>query len=147
MSSEQTKDIAINFETNMKGKMPDDDIHQVTKELLKENTPKYAAHGNLVSFIFYLKVSVSFNHEPYDFSGHAGGASTPGAGALIGSIFTDDIKKLTENTKSFELNAAPGYTSVLFFDSSSKLLGHFQGGAVSIITGIAGGSGHWSKRS
>jgi Rhodococcus equi virulence-associated protein len=40
--------------------------------------------------------------------------------------------------------ALPGYTSLLFFDSSSNLLGHFQGGAISTVSGIGGGSGSWA---
>ncbi|WP_422732797.1 VapA/VapB family virulence-associated protein [Marinobacter azerbaijanicus] len=36
-----------------------------------------------------------------------------------------------------------GVYGVLFFDSHSKLLGHFQSGAVSTVIGVGGGKGKW----
>jgi Rhodococcus equi virulence-associated protein len=78
------------------------------------------------------------------FNGNAGGVSSPGGGALFGDVYTDNIDNLYANTVSFEFQVTPVYLSILFFDGNSNLLGHFQSGAVSIVTGIGGGTGHWS---
>lgn len=68
----------------------------------------------------------------------------PGAQALIGDLYTSDLERLYRDTDSFQFTVTPVYTSVLFFDKSSRLLGHFQAGAVSTPTGgIGGGEGSW----
>ena len=55
-----------------------------------------------------------------------------------------ELERLYRDTDSFEVNVTPVYTSVLFFDKSSRLLGHDQAGAVSTPTGgIGGGKGSW----
>lgn len=45
---------------------------------------------------------------------------------------------------SFAFQGMPVYFAIEFFDSHSQLLGQFQGGAVSIVSGVGGGKGHWS---
>ena len=51
---------------------------------------------------------------------------------------------LYANTVCFEFQGTPVFFSILFFDSSSNLLGHFEAGAVSTVIGAGGGKGHWS---
>ena len=63
---------------------------------------------------------------------------------MIGDVYTNDLERLYSDTVSFEFQATPVYTSLLFFDKHSNLLGHFQAGSVSIVTGIGGGSGSWT---
>lgn len=134
------------FKKTMKNKMSDKQIEQVVKQLSnKANTPAYPANGNVVSFIFYIETSVAFNDKPYKFSGKAGGISSLGAGVTVGNIYTDDIDKLVTETKSFQLNAAVAYTNILFFNSGSHLLGHYESFSISTVLGIGGGSGHWEK--
>jgi hypothetical protein len=65
-------------------------------------------------------------------------------GALFGDVYTDHLPNLYANTVSFEFQGTNVYLSILFFDGNSNLLGNFQARAVSTVTGIGGGSGHWS---
>ncbi|WP_143706583.1 VapA/VapB family virulence-associated protein, partial [Xenorhabdus innexi] len=51
--------------------------------------------------------------------------------------------KLYADTVSFEFNASLAYISLLFFDSSSNLLGHFQSVGLSFLLGVGGGAGSW----
>ena len=56
----------------------------------------------------------------------------------------DEIEKEFGYRNMGDGTVTPVYTSVLFFDKSSRLLGHFQAGAVSTPTGgIGGGKGSW----
>lgn len=79
-----------------------------------------------------------------------GGKTFTGSGAFMSSqsitgvVFTGDVEKLYAQTASFEFIATPVYVSVLFFDSNSNLLGYFQCGAISTVTGIGGGKGSWA---
>lgn len=136
--------IARDFKAAMSGKLEKEKIDAVAASLAAPMT-SYPANGSVASLIFYLKFQVVVKGTGgKTFDGHAGGVSTPGGGALIGDVYTDDINRLYRDTVSFEFQATPVYTSLLFFDSNSNLLGHFQAGAVSIVSGIGGGSGKWS---
>ena len=100
---------------------------------------KYPAKTTLASAIFYIKVDTQITSEGgKHFSGNAGGLSSPGGGVLFGDLYTDDLDDLYTNT------VTPVFCSVLFFDSASNLLGHFEGGGVSTVSGVAGGTGSWS---
>jgi hypothetical protein len=136
------KHIAQEFATRAKGKLEAAKVDAITKTMLATTT-SYPANGAVASMIFYLKFGVTIKGGE-SFNGNAGGLSTPGGGALFGDVYTDDLAALYANTVSFEFQATPVYLSILFFDGNSNLLGHFQSGAVSIVTGIGGGSGHWS---
>lgn len=103
----------------------------------------YAANGSVASLIFYMKFQVSVKGGK-TFNGNAGGIAVPGGGALFGTVYTDDINALYNNTKSFQFTCTPVYTSLVFFDGNSKVLGTFQAGSVSTVTGTGGGSGSWS---
>lgn len=134
--------IANDFMKAAQGKLEQDKIDSVVTQL-KAATTGYAANGSVASMIFYLKWQVTVSGGK-TFDGNAGGLSSPGGGALIGTVYTDDINRLYQNTVSFQFTATPVYVSLLFFDGNSNLLGTFQAGAVSIVSGIGGGSGHWS---
>ena len=140
--------IAEDFAKRMAGLLDDEKIAAAVHLLQNATSPIYAS-GGVTSFIFYLRFGLtanpgSINQGPH-FSGNAGGASTPGGGALRGDIYTDNSVQLFSNTVSFEFNAAAVYTSLLFFDSSSNLLGHYQAASISTVIGVGGGSGSWSK--
>ncbi|EFA7487677.1 TPA: VapA/VapB family virulence-associated protein [Escherichia coli] len=120
---------------------------QVSNILDKINSAenKYSAKTTLASAIFYIKVDTQITSEGgKHFSGNAGGLSSPGGGVLFGDLYTNDLDMLYKNTVSFQITMTPVFCSVLFFDSSSNLLGHFEGGGTSTISGIAGGTGSWS---
>jgi hypothetical protein len=134
--------IANDFRDAMKGKLADEHVEAAVSALLS-TTSRYPATGSVASLIFYLKFQVNITGGK-SFNGNAGGASTPGGGALFGDVYTDDLARLYSDTVSFEFQGTPVYLSLLFFDKNSKLLGHFQAGAVSTVTGIGGGSGKWS---
>lgn len=110
---------------------------------------KIPISGSVLSALFYLKfqlsVPVSDQLNSYEFNGQAGGFSTPGAGSLYGDLYIID-EKIFQDTVSFQFNAAVVYCSVLFFDKSSKLLGHAQFGGVSTVAGIGGGTGNWTEK-
>ena len=134
--------IANDFSNRWEGKLEQEKIDTALRSIQAAQA-SYPAHGAIVSMIFYLKFQVTVDGGKA-FNGNAGGASTPGGGALFGDVYTDDIDALYNNTVSFEFNSTPVYLSVLFFDGNSTLLGHFQCGAVSTVAGIGGGSGSWS---
>ncbi|MGH2665554.1 VapA/VapB family virulence-associated protein [Flavobacterium sp.] len=134
--------IAHDFHTAMTGKLDDKVISSVKKQILTAST-SYPATGSVVSMIFFLKFQVTVDGGE-TFNGKGGGISSPGGGALFGDVYTDDINLLYANTQSMQFNCAFAYTSILFFDGSSNLLGSFQSGSVSTVAGIGGGTGSWS---
>jgi hypothetical protein len=134
--------IANDFSNRWEGKLDQEKIDGAVRTIQAAQT-SYPAHGAIVSMIFYLKFQVTVDGGK-QFNGNAGGVTTPGGGALFGDVYTEDINALYNNTVSFEFNATPVYVSLLFFDSNSTLLGHFQSGAVSTVTGLGGGSGSWT---
>jgi hypothetical protein len=134
--------IAAGFKASVEGKMPADQLQSATTAMATAATG-YAANGSIASLLFYMQVQVTIKGGK-TFDGKAGGIGLPGGGALFGTVYTDDINRLYANTKSFAFQATPVYFAVEFFDGSSNYLGTFQAGAVSIVTGTGGGSGHWS---
>lgn len=134
--------IASHFVVSTHGKLEQDKIDAGVTALTATDT-SYAANGSVASFIFYLEFGVNVTGGK-SFRGKAGGVSSPGGGALFGDVYTDDIDRLYRDTVSFEFQGTPVYLSILFFDNNSNLLGHFQAGAVSTVTGVGGGSGSWS---
>lgn len=134
--------VAHDFHVAVQGKMEDQSIASA-KNSIAATTSSYGANGSVASMIFYLKFQVGIKGGK-TFNGDAGGISSPGGGALFGDVYTDDINNLYANTVSFQFNCTPVYTSLLFFDKHSNLLGHFQSGSVSTVLGTGGGSGKWS---
>lgn len=102
----------------------------------------YPATGSVASVVFWMKWQVQCQGKT--FNGDSWGIAFPGGGALFGDVYTDNLNALFANTRSFAFTATPVYTAVYFFDGSSNLLGTFQAGSVSTVTGTGGGSGSWS---
>ena len=107
-------------------------------------TTGYAANGSVASLIFYQKWQVVIKDGGKTFNGNAGGISTPGGGALFGTVYTSDINRLYSDTHSFSFNSVSVYTNVLFYDKHSNYLGTFQAGGLSTVAGNGGGTGSWS---
>ncbi|WGD37440.1 VapA/VapB family virulence-associated protein [Lysinibacter sp. HNR] len=120
----------------------------VSSQKFKET---YNVTGNVASAIFYLQLGVQVQDGSgvvfETLKGNAGGIFTPGGGALVtGTLSTNDSERLFAHTVSFQITAAAAGFSVLFFDSSSNLLGHLEAGGVSTVVGVGGGTASWSKQ-
>jgi len=136
--------ISHDFRTAMHGKMPEDDINNIVASLTAlAGATAYPAEGSIASLLFYMKVQVTVK-DSKTFNGNAGTIGSPGGGALWGHLYTDDINLVYRDTQSFELNATPVYTSIIFFNGKSQVLGSFQAGALSTVLGIGGGTGSWT---
>jgi hypothetical protein len=147
MGSQQSvsKDVIANdFRTSAQSKLGPEVLDAAVKTLQDTATKKHAT-GSIMSLIFYLQITVDCKDDDRHFVGNVGGISTPGGGALIGDIYSDDFEKLYNNTNVIQFTATPVYTCVIFFDSESHVLGHFQAGAISTVAGTGGGTGLWSQ--
>jgi hypothetical protein len=133
--------IADDLRAALAGKLDANKVEVATKKILATDTG-YSANGSVMSAIFYLKFQVNVSGGK-QFNGKAGGLSTPGGGALFGTVYTDDINALYANTQTFEWQGTTGYLSIVFFDGNGSSLGNFQSGAVSTVVGIGGGKGSW----
>ena len=121
-------------------------VQKYKKELMtiSLNQTKQSANGSVMSAIFYFQFQLECAGKT--FNGKGGGFSSPGGGALFGDVYCENMpafETLFRDTVSFQFNCTPVYTSLLFFNSSSQLLGHFQSGSVSTVLGVGGGSGSW----
>src|SRR5262245_20237700 len=117
----------------MKGKMEAAQVDDVARTLMA-TTKSYPATGEAGSFVFYMRFNVSIKTQKgKTFTGNAGGLASLGVGEFFGDVYTDDLDRLYRETRSFEFQGMPVYMSLLFFDKRSKLLGHFQSGAVSFV--------------
>jgi hypothetical protein len=106
---------------------------QIIETMLAAQTA-YEANGAIVSGVFWVQVNVNdWDGQPKAYVGEGGGVFTPGGGALIGAVYTDDLDGLLANTTRFEVNAAAAYTSIVFFDEDSNCLGSYQSGSVSTV--------------
>jgi len=136
--------IADDFRAAWAEKLGESKTDQIIEQLLVGDTA-YAADGAIVSGVFWVQVNVNdWDGQPKAYVGEGGGVFTPGGGALIGAVYTDDLDGLLANTSRFEVNAAAAYTSIVFFDDDSNCLGSYQSGSVSTVVGIGGGKGSWS---
>ena len=136
--------IADDFSKAMEGKLSPAQIEDAASAI-NSTTNGYPANGSMASLIFYVKAGVYLTAPgSKSFTGDGGGIFTPGGGAFFGTVYTDDLNALYANTVSFQVTATAVYVSVIFFDGSSRVLGTFQAGAVSTITGGGGGSGRWT---
>jgi len=135
--------VADGFVRHAQGTLEQDKLDAAV-EALKATEASYPANGSVASFMFYLQFQVTIKNGGKTFNGKAGGLTSPGGGALFGDVYTDDLNRLYAATRSFEFQATSVYTSLLYFDGSSNLLGHFQAGSVSTVNGFGGGSGSWS---
>ena len=137
------KTIAHDFKEALHGKLNDEQIAEGI-EVLTTIAPGFGANGNVVSLIFYLQFQVNVT-DGKSFNGKAGGLSTPGGGALFGTVYTHDIIRLYRDTISFQFTALlHTYLSIIFFDANSNVLGTFQAGGLSTVNGHGGGTGNWA---
>lgn len=137
-----TAAVAKEFTASMQGKLSDEQIAAASK-VIQTTTTGYPATGNVASLVFYLQFQVDITGGK-EFNGKGGGISTPGGGALFGTVYTDDLNRLYSDTVSFQFTAvAFVYLSIIFFDGNSNALGTFQAGGVSTVNGTGGGSGKW----
>lgn len=142
LSSQVIADDFIDYAAKIE--VSDKIVTAVVSDLSKETTAT-AATGSVASLVFYLRFNVTVKGTGgKSFTGDAGGLTSPGGGALIGDVYTDDMSKLYSDTVAFQFTCTPVYSSLLFFDKNHKLLGHFQAGSVSTVLGTGGGSGSWS---
>jgi hypothetical protein len=136
--------IADDFRAAWAEKLGESKTDQIIEQLLVGDTA-YAADGAIVSGVFWVQVNVNdWDGQAKSYVGEGGGVFTPGGGALIGAVYTDDLDGLLANASRFEVNAAAAYTSIVFFDDDSNCLGSYQSGSVSTVVGIGGGKGSWS---
>jgi hypothetical protein len=142
--TELREKIADDFRAAWAEKLGESKIDKIIEQLLLADTA-YAADGAIVSGVFWVEIRVnSWDGQAKQFTGEGGGVFTPGGGALIGAVYTDDLDGLLANTTRFEVNAAAAYTSAVFFDDDSNCLGSYQSGSVSTVIGIGGGKGSWA---
>lgn len=144
--------LAVDFKKHFAGKLSEDSmrhsvesLEEITADQMKAATA-YGATGSLASLIFYVKAQCTINGGK-TFNGTAWGVSFPGGGALFGDVYLADapsLDQLYSRTSSFKFTATPVYTAFYFYDSHDNLLGHFQAGSISTVTGTGGGSGNWS---
>jgi hypothetical protein len=136
---------AHDFRENFSEKLGEEKTDQIVEKMLAADTA-YAADGAIVSGVFWVEVRVNnWDGQDLQYTGEGGGVFTPGGGALIGAVYTDDLPGLLANTTRFEVNAAAAYTSIVFFDDDSNCLGSYQSGSVSTVVGIGGGKGTWGS--
>lgn len=152
VTAKSTNQLAEDFKTNFTGKLSEDAVKRTVESLEKFTEPQlkaataYGANGSLASLIFYVKAQCNINGGK-SFNGSAWGISFPGGGALFGDVYLADASSLDElyrRTTSFTFTATPVYTAFYFHDAKDMLIGHFQAGSVSTVTGTGGGSGSWS---
>lgn len=144
--------MASDYKASGKGTLSDDAVKR-TAATLEALTPEklqaataYPANGSLASLIFYVKAQCIVKGGK-TFNGSAWGVSFPGGGALFGDVYlagASSLDDLYARTTSFTFTATPVYTAFYFHDKNDTLLGHFQAGSVSTVTGTGGGSGSWS---
>lgn len=135
--------IAHDFAVAMRGAMDERQIDAAVESILAPAT-SYPATGSIVSAIFYLQFQVKVKDGGKTFNGKAGGISTPGGGALLGAVQTNDINRLYADTASFFFSATAASVALIFFDRHHNSLGGGTFGAVSIVSGTGGGPGSWS---
>ncbi|MFC6357365.1 VapA/VapB family virulence-associated protein [Luethyella okanaganae] len=105
----------------------------------------YPVSGAVIGGLLYTRVQIdSKDGSGEKFVGNGGGVFTPGAGAFLGDLYTNDLARLYSDTTNFQVNATPVYTNINFFDSDANLLGSLHAGSVSTVVGVGGGTGNWS---
>lgn len=105
----------------------------------------YGADITVQSAIFYQRLDAYITGYSDSFDGKCGGISGfPGSYSAAGNVYPDDLDKLFSETASVMFVFAVVYSSLIWFDSSHNLLGPFQGGGFSLLSGSGGGTGSWS---
>lgn len=93
---------------------------------------RYPARGSIASAVILTKCQCTVTNDK-TFKGDVWGLATPGGGALIGDVYTDNIDALYANTTAFTLIATPVYTTFIFQDRNGATLGSFQAGSISTV--------------
>lgn len=144
--------LADDFKKHFTGNLSEDAVRHMVESLEKitesqlKSATAYPANGSLASLLLYVKAQCNISGGK-TFNGSAWGASFPGGGALFGDVYLVNASTLDElysRTTTFAFTATPVYTAFYFGDSRETLLGHFQAGSVSTVTGAGKGSGSWS---
>jgi Rhodococcus equi virulence-associated protein len=136
---------AHDFRNHFSSRLGEKKTDEIVEKMLAADAA-YATDGAIVSGVFWVEVRVnSWDGQDLQYTGEGGGVFTPGGGALVGAVYTDDLPGLLANTSRFEVNAAAAYTSIVFFDDDSNCLGSYQSGSVSTVVGIGGGKGTWGS--
>lgn len=144
--------LAEDFKSHFSEKLPDQELEAALADLRNIHPDRlrvaqaYSASGSLASLVFYVRATCRIN-DGKSFSGSAWGVSFPGGGALFGDVYLEDgvsLEVLYQDTVSFKFIATPVYTTFLFYNSAGNLLGHFQAGSVSTVSGTGAGEGRWS---
>jgi Rhodococcus equi virulence-associated protein len=133
--------LATDFRKSMEGKVSEELIKATENGL--DNTTAYAANGSIASAVIYQWCNCAVSNGK-TFSGKSWGISFPGGGALFGTVYTSNINNLYSQTTSFAFTGTAVYTAFYFYDDNHNLLGTFQAGSVSTVSGTGGGSGSWS---
>jgi hypothetical protein len=80
------------------------------------------------------------------FKGAAGGLVGLLFAGLEGHVRSKDYERMLRETRRFQLTTTPLWTSVVFLDKHSKVLGNYQAGTIACMIGLSGGKGKWKRR-
>lgn len=136
----------VDFAELMQGVLPKVIIEHTTNSIQESADTAHSANGSIASVVVWMQCMCQVDGGQ-KFIGDSWGISFPGGGALFGDVYLNNgnsLDSLYANTKSFALTATPVYTAFYFYDGNGNLLGNFQAGSVSTVTGTGGGSGSWS---
>jgi hypothetical protein len=100
---------------------------------------KYPATGSVASLVFGLKIACQITNGK-QFQKWIWGAAIPGGGALFGDVYTNDLNSLYNNVASVAATFTSVYTAFYWYDANGFLLGEFQAGSISTVSGAAGAS-------
>jgi hypothetical protein len=117
-------------------------LQKILKDIPLFTTVVTAANGSVASFVFYNQFSLTCANKTFNAKG--GPLNIAGSAALFGSVYTNNLVSLMSNAVTFEYNCSPKYTTILFFDKNTALLGHFQSLSVSNALSVGGGTGVWA---
>ena len=144
VKTDHQRAIGEGFRRSVKGILSDEKIGQIIAELNTAET-SYTAAGGLGGFLFYMHIGmdVYVSGRNHSMDADAGGFFGFGASRLDGQLRSSDFPRLFAATRGIHFEIAVPYASILFFDSGSNFLGHFQGTAAGTQVGIGGGSASW----
>ena len=133
--------IASAFRESVRGKLPDETIDVVVRAL-NAATIAYPVTITFEEMILYTTIRVTIQGGKR-FDGNFGAIDPgTGVGGFQGTLYTDNLDRLYDSTRSFQILATPLYLALLFFDSGNGLLAHVESaGGISI--GVGAGSGEW----
>jgi len=116
-----------------------------TVEVLQASTA-YSAYVRFSSLIMYSKVQCVIDGGE-TFNGTSWGINAPIGTVSYGDVYVADgytLQDLYSETTAYSFVSTSVYLALYFFGPNHDLLGMFQGGMISTVTGNGGGSGSWS---